>query len=149
MKKLLYEKIENIITEKVGIKETYRKIIKRNNFTILIFILIRYKRCTEVIIIKTKTKTIIIIVVKLFIIMTLSYHTVWWKNKLIHTHTHIYENMNIVLLTLHFASIEAPASSSNLVTSIWPLEAAHMRAVLPLWWKYVNEGKYNIRYDYE
>ena len=76
MKKLLYEKKENIITEKVGKKETYRKIIKRNMFTILIFILIRYERSTVVIIIKTKIKTIIIIIVKLFIIMTLSYHTV-------------------------------------------------------------------------
>ena len=41
MKKSLCEKKENIITEKVGRKETYRKIIKRNIFTILIFILIR------------------------------------------------------------------------------------------------------------
>ena len=72
----LYEKKENVITEKAGIKETYRKIIKRNIFTILIIILIRYKRSAEVVIIKTKTKTIIIIIVKLFIIMTLSYHTV-------------------------------------------------------------------------
>ena len=78
MKKLLCEEKENIITEKVGIIETYRKIIKRNIFTILIIILIRYKRSTEVIIIETKTntETIIIIIVKLFIIMTLSYHTV-------------------------------------------------------------------------
>ncbi len=61
---------KNIITEKVGKKETYRKIIKRNMFTILIFILRRYKRSTEVIIIKTKTKTkTIIIMIKLFIIM--------------------------------------------------------------------------------
>ena len=67
---------KNIITEKVGKKETYRKIIKRNILTILIIILIRYKRSTEVIMIKTKTKTIIIIIVKLFIIMKLSYHTV-------------------------------------------------------------------------
>ena len=76
MKKSLYEKKENIITEKEGKKETYRKIMKRSMFTIIIFILIRYKRSAEVIIIKTKTKTIIIIIVKLFIIMTLSYHTV-------------------------------------------------------------------------
>ena len=41
MKKLLYEKKKNIITEKIGKKETYRKIIKRNVFTILIIILIR------------------------------------------------------------------------------------------------------------
>ena len=40
-KKLLYEKKENIITEKVGKKETYRKIIKRNMLTILIIISIR------------------------------------------------------------------------------------------------------------
>ena len=52
-----------IITEKVGIIETYRKIIKRNIFTILLIILIRYKRSAEVVIIKTKTKTIIIIIV--------------------------------------------------------------------------------------
>ena len=84
-------KKKNIITEKEGKKETYRKIIKRNIFTILIIILIRYKRSAEVIIIKTETKTIIIIIVKLFIIMTLSYHTVWPKNKLHHTHTHIWE----------------------------------------------------------
>ena len=78
MKKSLYEKKKNIITEKVGKIEPYRKILKRNMFTILIFILIRYKRSTGVIIIKTKTKTktIIIIIVELFIIMTLSYHTV-------------------------------------------------------------------------
>ena len=145
---MLYEKNKNIITEKVGIKETYRKIIKRNNFTILIFILIRYKKTTGVIIIKTITKTIIIIIVKLFIIMTLSYHTVWWKNKLIHTNTHTHENMDIVLLTLLFASIEAPATSRHLVTSKWPPLAACMSGVIPLWWKYVNEGKYNIRYDY-
>ena len=69
-KKSLYEKKENIITEKVGIIETRRKIIKRNMFTILIIILIRCKRSTEVIMIKTKTKTIIIIIGKLFIIMT-------------------------------------------------------------------------------
>ena len=55
-KKSLYEKKENITTEKVGKIETYRKIMKRNIFTILIFILIRQKRSTEVIIIKTKTK---------------------------------------------------------------------------------------------
>ena len=41
VKKLLYEKEENIITEKVGKKETYRKIMKRNILTILIIILIR------------------------------------------------------------------------------------------------------------
>ena len=40
-KKSLYEKKENIITEKVGIKKTYGKILKRNMFTILIIILIR------------------------------------------------------------------------------------------------------------
>ena len=57
--------------------------------------------------------------------------------------------MDIILLTLHFASIEAPASIRTLVTSMWPPRAAHMRVVLPHWWKYVNEGKYNIRYDYQ
>ena len=41
MKKSLYEKKENIITEKAGKKETYRKIIKRNMLTILIIMLIR------------------------------------------------------------------------------------------------------------
>ena len=130
MKKSMYEKKENIITEKVGIKETYWKIIKRNIFTILIIILIWYKRSTEVIIIKTKTKTIIIIIVKLFMIMTLSYHTVWWENILIHTHTHTYENIDIVLLTLHFASIEAPASSRTLVTSALPWQAADRKSVV-------------------
>ena len=40
-KKSLYEKKENIITEKVGKKETYGKILKRNMLTILIIILIR------------------------------------------------------------------------------------------------------------
>ena len=100
-----------IITGKVGIKETYRKIIKRNMLTILIIILIWYKRSTEVIIIKTKTKTIIIIIVKLFIIMTLSYHTVWWKNILLHTHTHIHTHIceyrycfTYVLLCLHWGT---------------------------------------------
>ena len=89
---------------------------------------------------------------ELFIIRTLSYHTVlWWKNILLHTHIHTYENMDIVLLTLFFASIEAPASASirTLVTSAWPLQAAHMRGVHPFWWNYVNEGKYNTRYDYQ
>ena len=57
MEKLLYEKKENI-TENVGKKETYTESIKRNIFTILIiFILTRYKRSTEVIIIKTRTKS--------------------------------------------------------------------------------------------
>ena len=37
---IIWEKRE-YITEKVGKKETYRKIIKMNMFTILIFILIR------------------------------------------------------------------------------------------------------------
>ena len=47
------------------------------------------------------------------------------------------------------ASIAAPATSRSLVTSKWPARAAHMRAVYPAWWKYVNERKYNIRYDYQ
>ena len=66
-----------------------------------------------------------------------------------HIHTHIYVNMDIVLLTVFFASIEAPASIRTLVTSLWPSRAACMRAVSPSWWKYVNEGKYYIRYDYQ
>ena len=54
MEKLLNEKKENT-TENVGKKETYTESIKRNIFTILIiFILTRYKRSTEVIITKSK-----------------------------------------------------------------------------------------------
>ena len=47
--KILNKKKENII-EKVGKIETYTERIKKNIFTIL-----RYKRSTELIIIKTKT----------------------------------------------------------------------------------------------
>ena len=128
-------------------------------------------------IIKTKTLTIIKIV-KLFIIMTLSYntysnrikcsHRIKWHFPLIiqcdgriplspplvphthtHTHTHIYVNMDILLLTSSFASIEAPASISILTTSVLPLLAALIRAVPPFWWKYINQGKYHIRHDYQ
>ena len=49
-------------------------------------------------------------------------------NTHIHTHTHVH--MNILLLTLFFASMEAPASISNLITSTLPLRAANMSAVL-------------------
>ena len=135
-------KINNIITEKIGIIETYRKIINRNIFTILIIILIKYKRSAEVIIIKTKAKTIIINIMKIFIIMTLSYHAVWWKNILLHTHTHTHTSVNtdIILLTVSFALIEAPASTRNLVTSAWPLQAAHMRGVHPFWWNCVIDN---------
>ena len=67
-------KKENV-TEKVGKKDTYTEGIKRNIFTILIiFILTRYKRSTEFIIIKTKKKTIVK-TVKLFKIMIQSYPT--------------------------------------------------------------------------
>ena len=72
-KQLLYKKKENI-TEKVGKKETCKERIKRNIFTILIFILIRYKWSKEVTIIEIKAITIITIV-KLFKIMTSSYPT--------------------------------------------------------------------------
>ena len=71
-KQLLCKKKENI-TEKVGKKETDTERIKRNIFTILIFISIRYIRSTVAIINETKTKTIIKIVKLLIIIMTLSY----------------------------------------------------------------------------
>ena len=44
------------------------------------------------------------------------------------THTHVH--MDILLLTLSFASMEAPASRSTLITSALPLAAAHISAVL-------------------
>ena len=47
-------------------------------------------------------------------------------NKFTHTHVH----MDILLLTKSFASVEAPASSSNLTVSALPLEAANISAVL-------------------
>ena len=37
--------------------------------------------------------------------------------------------MNILLLTLFFASMEAPASINNLIVSALPLRAAHVSAV--------------------
>ena len=43
------------------------------------------------------------------------------------THTHV--QMDILLLTVDFASMEAPAPSSNLIMSAVPFMAAHMRAV--------------------
>ena len=46
-----------------------------------------------------------------------------------HTHTHTHVHMDILLLTLVFASIAAPASINNLITSALPLRAANMRAV--------------------
>ena len=57
--------------------------------------------------------------------------------------------MDILLLTLSCASIEAPAASSNLTVSEWPLMAANMSAVWLAWWKYYNYGKYDIRHDYQ
>ena len=45
------------------------------------------------------------------------------------THTHTDVHMDILLLTMSFASIEAPASISTLITSALPLRAANMRAV--------------------
>ena len=63
--------------------------------------------------------------------------------------THTYVNMDILLLTLFFASIKAPASSSNLTTSEWPLEAAMIRGVWPDWCQYNNEWTDDIRYDYQ
>ena len=44
------------------------------------------------------------------------------------TNTHVH--MDILLLTLSFASVEAPALSNNLIMSALPLLAANMRAVL-------------------
>ena len=44
------------------------------------------------------------------------------------THTHVH--MDILLLTLLFGSVEAPASSSNLTTSALPLLAALTSAAL-------------------
>ena len=60
-----------------------------------------------------------------------------------------YVNMDIRLLTIFFALIKAPASSSNLTTSEWPLEAAQIRGVWPDWCKYINEWTDDIRYDYQ
>ena len=36
------------------------------------------------------------------------------------THTHTHVHMDILLLTVDFASMEAPASSSTLITSALP-----------------------------
>ena len=60
-----------------------------------------------------------------------------------HTHTHTHVHMDILLLTLFFASVEAPAFSDNLTASAWPFHAANMSAVILLWWKYCNYGKYD------
>ena len=46
-----------------------------------------------------------------------------------HTYTHTHVHMDILLLTAFFASVEAPASSSNLTTSAVPYLAAHVSAV--------------------
>ena len=87
-----------------------------------------------------------------------TYHTVWWKitpplspprSPHTHSYTHIYVHMDIHLLTLFFASIKAPASSSNLTTSEWPLEAALIRGVWPDCWNILIEEKDDIRYDYQ
>ena len=60
--------------KKEGKKETYREmIIKRDILTILIFILTRSKRSTEVIMVKTKTN-IIIKTVKLLKSSYAAYH---------------------------------------------------------------------------
>ena len=55
--------------------------------------------------------------------------------------THTYVNMDILLLTLFFASIKAPASSSNLTTSEWPLKAAMIRGVSSSWCIYIDRRK--------
>ena len=46
--------------------------------------------------------------------------------------------LTVIHTTWPFASIEAPASSSNLITSAWPFLAAYISAVLLCWWKYYN-----------
>ena len=46
-----------------------------------------------------------------------------------HTHKHTHVHMDILLLTVVFASIEAPASSSNLIISALPFWAAHRSEV--------------------
>ena len=48
-----------------------------------------------------------------------------------HTHTDTYVHMDILLLTLVFASMEAPASINTLTASAVPYMAANIRAVLP------------------
>ena len=58
-------------------------------------------------------------------------------------------HMDILLLTVDFASIAAPASISNLTVSEWPFWAAHMSEVMLSWWKYYNYGKYDIRHYYQ
>ena len=65
------------------------------------------------------------------------------------THTHIHthtcaKHIDILLLTLFFASISAPASRSNLTESPLPFSAANIRAVLLSWKKYYNWRKYYI-----
>ena len=47
-----------------------------------------------------------------------------------HTHTHRHVHMDILLLTVVFASIEAPAFRNTLTVSECPLEAANMSAVI-------------------
>ena len=63
--------------------------------------------------------------------------------------THTNAHMDILLLTLFFASIEAPASSNTLTVSEWPLAAAHRSEVQLSWWKYYNQGKWYIRHYYQ
>ena len=55
--------------------------------------------------------------------------------------THTYVNINTLLLTLFFALIKAPASSSNMTTSEWPLKAAQIRGVWPDWCIYIDRRK--------
>ena len=66
-----------------------------------------------------------------------------------HTHTHTHVHMDILLLTAVFASMEAPAPSSNLITSVRPFWAANRSEVLLFWWKYYKYGKYDIRHYYQ
>ena len=60
-----------------------------------------------------------------------------------YTYTYTHVHMDILILTVSFASMSARASSSNLTVLAWPLEAANMSAVILLWWKYCNYGKYD------
>ena len=57
--------------------------------------------------------------------------------------------MDILLLTVSFASVEAPAFSSDSTVLEWPFMAANMSAVWLYWWKYYNYGKYDIRHYYQ
>ena len=52
-----------------------------------------------------------------------------------HTQTHTCaKHIDILLLTLFFASIAAPAPRSNLTMPVWPILEDSKSAVLSLWW---------------